>query len=79
MKQKQNYDKEARQYIKQNHKGFLENIDDRPYLMWVVVVDNRTCELCRALDGCVFPLFDPIWKEKQGKGDTRKSRKRGQI
>jgi len=41
------YDKESRQYAKQCHKDFLENIDDRPFLMWVAIVDNRTCELCR--------------------------------
>jgi SPP1 gp7 family putative phage head morphogenesis protein len=61
MKDRQNCDEEARYYIKQRHKEFLENIDDRPYLMWVAVSDNRTCELCRALDGCVFLPSDPVW------------------
>jgi hypothetical protein len=55
--------KEMKQYNRRRYKDFLDNAEDRPYWMWVAVIDPSTCDRCRALDGKVFRFDDPIWKK----------------
>jgi SPP1 gp7 family putative phage head morphogenesis protein len=42
-------------------KSQMDNIQDRPYGEFVVVLDKRTSNVCRALSGLTYPLTDPIW------------------
>jgi len=40
-----------------------EQKDILPYLKYSAVIDSRTSEICRPLDGIVAPVNDPIWKK----------------
>jgi SPP1 gp7 family putative phage head morphogenesis protein len=42
-------------------KTFMDNSADRPYGMYVAVLDSVTRPAHRALHGKVFPLDDPFW------------------
>lgn len=39
------------------------NADVLPMLKYSAVLDKRTSEICRPLDGIVAPVGDPIWKK----------------
>ena len=39
----------------------MENADDRPYLMYVAVLDSRTRPAHKALHGKIFHMDDPFW------------------
>lgn len=41
----------------------MENVEDRPYWMYVAVLDGRTRPSHRAMNGRVFRYDDPIWKQ----------------
>lgn len=43
------------------YKDQIENIDDRPYLQYVAVLDDRTRPEHRLLNGKVFRYDDPFW------------------
>lgn len=43
--------------------SFEEQKDILPYLKYSAVIDSRTSEICRPLDGIVAPVGDPIWKK----------------
>jgi SPP1 gp7 family putative phage head morphogenesis protein len=40
----------------------LANVDDRPYWMYVAILDGRTRPSHRAMNGKVFRYDDPIWQ-----------------
>lgn len=40
-----------------------EQKDILPYLKYSAVIDSKTSEICRPLDGIVAPVNDPIWKK----------------
>lgn len=40
-----------------------QNADILPLLEYSAVLDKRTSEICRPLDGIVAPVGDPIWKK----------------
>ncbi|MCG9079464.1 phage head morphogenesis protein [Laribacter hongkongensis] len=40
----------------------IENIDDRPYWMYVAILDGKTRPSHRAMNGKVFRHDDPIWQ-----------------
>lgn len=39
-----------------------EILDERPYWMFSAVLDSRTTEICRPLNGIVLPAEDPFWQ-----------------
>lgn len=39
----------------------MDNIKQRPYFMYSAINDDRTSEICRSLDGKVYPADDAIW------------------
>ena len=41
----------------------LANVEDRPYWMYVAVLDGRTRPSHRAMNGRVFRYDDPIWRQ----------------
>lgn len=53
--------KEARKYSKIHYESAIKNITDRPYWMWVSVIDSISCDTCKALNDKVFMWNDPIW------------------
>lgn len=40
-----------------------EQKDVLPYLEYSAVIDSKTSEICRPLDGIIAPVGDPIWKK----------------
>lgn len=40
----------------------LENVDDRPYWMYVAVMDSRTRPAHKAMNGLTFKYDDPFWQ-----------------
>lgn len=42
-------------------KGQMDNVDNRPYLQYVAILDSRTRPQHRALHGKVFKYDDPFW------------------
>lgn len=49
-------------YMAGRYKGFMENVDDRPYWQYVAVMDGRTRQAHRLLHGKVFRYDDPFWE-----------------
>lgn len=49
-------------YMSGRFQGQLENADDRPYWMYVAILDSHTRPSHRALNGKVFRYDDPIWQ-----------------
>lgn len=49
-------------YMAGRFQSQLENIDDRPYWMYVAILDGRTRPSHRAMNGKVFRYDDPIWQ-----------------
>lgn len=50
----------------QNARKWVEiekNADVLPYLEYSAVIDKRTSEICRPLDGIIARVDDPIWKK----------------
>ncbi len=50
-------------YMAGRWQAFMENVDDRPYLQYVAVLDSRTRPTHRALHGKVFRYDDPFWRD----------------
>ncbi len=48
-------------YMAGRFQAQLENVDDRPYWMYVAILDGRTRPSHRALNGKVFRYDDPFW------------------
>lgn len=48
-------------YMTGRYRSQLENVKNRPYWMYVAVMDGRTRPAHRALSGKVFRYDDPIW------------------
>lgn len=48
-------------YMAGRWKALMENVAERPYFMYVAVLDSRTRPLHRALHGKVFRYDDPFW------------------
>jgi len=49
-------------YMAGRYKGMVENAAERPYWMYIAVLDSKTRPEHRALHGRVFRWDDPIWK-----------------
>ncbi len=49
-------------YMAGRWQALMANIDDRPYLQYVAVLDSRTRPTHRALHGKVFRYDDPFWR-----------------
>lgn len=49
-------------YMTGRKKALLENAEDRPYWMYVAVLDGKTRPAHRAMHGKVFHHEDPVWK-----------------
>lgn len=49
-------------YMAGRYKGMVENSDQRPFWMYVAILDGRTRPRHRALHGRVFRWDDPIWR-----------------
>jgi hypothetical protein len=54
-------DAEQRKAIKQRYRQMREAKRSHPYARWIAVLDPRTCETCRNLNGKVFSIDDPGW------------------
>lgn len=48
-------------YMGGRYKGMVENVDRRPFWMYVAVLDNRTRPRHRSMHGRIFRWDDPIW------------------
>lgn len=48
-------------YMAGRYKAFMSNVSDRPYWMYVAVMDSRTRPAHAALNGRTFRYDDPIW------------------
>lgn len=48
-------------YNSGTYKQQMDNITDKPYLLYDGVADNRQSEICKNLDGKVYKATDPIW------------------
>ena len=48
-------------YMAGRYQSQIQNVTDRPYWMYVAVMDGRTRPAHRALNGKVFRYDDPIW------------------
>lgn len=49
-------------YMAGRYQTQMENVDDRPYWMYVAVLDSHTRPSHRALNGKVFRYDDPFWQ-----------------
>lgn len=49
-------------YMAGRYKGMVENADQRPFWMYVAILDSHTRPRHRALHGRVFRWDDPIWQ-----------------
>jgi len=49
-------------YMSGRYKAQMENSDQRPYWMYVAVIDKKTRKSHESLNGKVFHYTDPIWK-----------------
>lgn len=48
-------------YMAGRFQAQLENVDDRPYWMYMAILDGRTRPSHRAMNGKVFRYDDPFW------------------
>lgn len=48
-------------YNSGTYKQQMDNIADKPYLLYDGVADNRQSKICQELDGKVYKATDPIW------------------
>lgn len=48
-------------YNSGTYKQQMDNITDKPYLLYDGVADNRQSKTCQELDGKVYKATDPIW------------------
>ncbi len=49
-------------YMAGRYQEQMANVDDRPYWQYVAVMDRRTRQTHRALNGKVFRFDDPFWQ-----------------
>ncbi|WP_257835317.1 phage minor head protein [Burkholderia glumae] len=49
-------------YMAGRYAGQMANVDDRPYWMYVAILDSRTRPSHRAMNGQVFRYDDPFWQ-----------------
>jgi SPP1 gp7 family putative phage head morphogenesis protein len=50
-------------YMAGRYKGQMDAAADLPYLQYIAVMDGRTTDTCRDMNGKVFRADDPIWDE----------------
>lgn len=48
-------------YNSGTYKQQIDNIADKPYLLYDGIADNRQSKICKELDGKVYKATDPIW------------------
>ncbi|RQW77528.1 MAG: phage head morphogenesis protein, partial [Methylococcus sp.] len=49
-------------YMEGRWRGLMENVDNRPWIEYVAILDSRTRPGHRALNGKVFRYDDPFWR-----------------
>ena len=49
-------------YMEGRWQGLMDNVDNRPWIEYVAILDNRTRPGHRALSGKVFRYDDPFWR-----------------
>jgi len=48
-------------YMAGRYKGQMEAAADLPYLQYIAVMDGKTTDRCREMDGRIFRADDPVW------------------
>lgn len=48
-------------YNSGTYKQQMDNIEDKPYLLYDGIADNRQSKICQELDGKVYKADNPIW------------------
>jgi SPP1 gp7 family putative phage head morphogenesis protein len=49
-------------YMRGRYKGQMDTVDEFPYWEVASVVDNRTTDICKNINGVILPASDPFWQ-----------------